>query len=215
MVDGATQTVKKEVMKVIFLDIDGVMNSNVYYHKRYHKLSSRLSRIYHRNMGNIKYVLNGFKQPVYKHKTHPNWGKPVYVYERLIEETCPQKWEWLRDWCYENDYKIVISSTWRNLLNKKESWDDVFKLLGFNPGTCVGRTKNRETLRGEEIQDWLDNHSEVIDYAILDDDSDMLENQFCKFHHCDPYFGLTPNHLYRIDKQFNNNTDYERLTKTL
>ena len=100
-------------------------------------------------------------------------------------------------------------------MSTPEKWEDAFIKLGFNPGTYVGITGDRRTLRGEEIQDWLDNHPEVEDYAILDDDSDMLPEQFAKFHHSDPWFGLNPNHLYRINMQFENKINYTKLTKTV
>jgi hypothetical protein len=144
-----------------------------------------------------------------------------YQFERLLEETCPQKWEWLSEWCNETDTKICVSSTWKHqfgiegYVSTPERWVDALFELGFKEGTFVGITGDRRTLRGEEIQDWLDKHPEVTDYAILDDDSDMMEHQFSKFHHCDPWFGLTPNHLYRINRQFENNSKYERLTQTL
>lgn len=144
-----------------------------------------------------------------------------YQFNRLKEETCPQKWAWLSNWCNETDTKICISSVWKHHFGKEdyvstpEKWEDALQLLGFKPGTFVGITGARKTLRGLEIQEWLDKHTEVIDYAILDDDSDMTEEQFAKFHHCDPWFGLTPNHLYRINRQFENKSNYEKSTRTL
>jgi hypothetical protein len=142
-----------------------------------------------------------------------------YQFKRLEEETCTEKWKWLSEWCNETDTKICVSSTWKHHFGTKgytttpEKWEDAFQLLGFNPGTYVGITGDRRTLRGEEIKDWLDNHPEVEDYAILDDDSDMLPEQFAKFHHSDPWFGLNPNHLYRIGRQFNSSTNYKHLNR--
>ena len=44
---------------------------------------------------------------------------------------------------------------------------------------------------------------DIENYAILDDDSDMLPEQMSHFFLVDGWFGLTPNHLYRINRLFN------------
>lgn len=208
-------------MKVVFLDVDGVMNSHVFYEERHKK---RMHSWEH-----WKYIL--FKKPLLKiglikPKTSQNWTTPKYMYtfdyqlKRLKEETCPKKWEWLSEWCNENDVKICISSVWKNHFGDEsgripEWWGDALTNLGFKPDTFVGITGSRKTLRGEEIKEWLDKHLEVEDYAILDDDSDMLEEQFKKFHHCDGWFGMSPNHLYRIKRQFDGLSNYEKSTFSL
>lgn len=208
-------------MKIIFLDIDGVMNSQVFYKERYGTLKSKITRHFNRIISKIKYIFNGNK-----HKTMAEYETPdshytfKHQFNRLKKSTCATKWKWLSDWCNENDVKICISSTWRNHFgNKKgrtpDKWNDALLKLGFKEGTYIGITTTRKSLRGEEIQDFLNDHKEVEDFAILDDDSDMLDDQFDKFHHCDPYFGLTTNHLYRIKRQFDKKSNYRKLTKTL
>jgi hypothetical protein len=215
-------------MRVIFLDIDGVMNSNVFYRER-HKRRFRKPI-------NWWYELRYLFKKVFKiqskgvsladYKTPDSFYTFESQFERLQEETCPIKWKWLTEWCNENDIKICVSSVWKhhfgNIVNEKyvskpELWEKAFVELGFKPNTYVGITGDRKSLRGEEIQEWLDKHPEVEDYAILDDDSDMMDHQFDKFHHCDSYFGMSPNHLYRINRQFKkqNINYYGRLNRTI
>jgi hypothetical protein len=129
-----------EKYKVIFLDIDGVLN--VDYHER-------------DKYGNL---------------FHPHF---VNNLKRIIKET---------------GAKIVISSSWRfsGFIVMREMWKD--RNL---PGEVIGITDslNRnddlsfyERLeRGYEIQDYLNNHPNIINYVIIDDDSDMLESQMSHF----------------------------------
>tara|TARA_R110000796_G_scaffold43634_3_gene107157 strand:+ start:4347 stop:4976 length:630 start_codon:yes stop_codon:yes gene_type:complete len=207
-------------MKVIFLDIDGVMNSHVFYEKRYKSLAHIIKRKLNVIKSRIKKLFYGVDY--YKKNNYSNEKSYTYEYQlkRLKESTCKDKWEWLTEFCNENDIKICISSVWKNHFGGKngrqpEWWDKALVDLGFNEGTFVGLTGQRRTERGTEIQEWLDLIDDVEDYAILDDDSDMLEHQFVKFHHCDGWFGLSPNHLYRIKRQFDGKSEYSKLSKAI
>jgi hydroxymethylpyrimidine pyrophosphatase-like HAD family hydrolase len=187
------------------------MNSEVFYTERFK-----------RNPLNHLWKLKKFFKIKPKKQSLTDFQKKYhtfdYQFDRLKQETCPNKWKWLSQFCNETNTKICISSVWRNHFGtenetKIEWWNDALIKLGFNPDIFIGITKNGGSCRGEEIQDFLDKHPHS-DYAILDDDSDMLEHQFDKFHHCDRYFGMSPNHLYRIQRQFEKKTNYEHLNKT-
>jgi hypothetical protein len=73
---------------------------------------------------------------------------------------------------------VVLSSTWR--LYDKARHDvrrDVIGFIDVTPNLQAGE-KNGIVKRGVEVQDWLDRHPDVEVYAILDDDSDFLEDQW-------------------------------------
>lgn len=199
-------------MKVIFLDIDGVMNSEIFYRERHKRRWRKPKTYYYWIKAKIKYILNGFKhkptslanyKPSKKSKTFE------YKFKRVKEETDQQKWQWLIELCEETGAKICISSVWKNHFEKQEDWSKTLDLLGFPEGTYVGRTQGRRTLRGTEIKEWMEKVSIPIEkYVILDDDSDMLPEQMKYYYHCDHYFGLTPNITYRIKNYFNNINEY-------
>jgi len=125
-------------MKVIFLDIDGVLN--VYCQDR-----DEYGCIFHNHLvDNLKWV---------------------------VEQT---------------GAKIVVSSTWR--LSGEKSIMDMWnfrnlpgEVIGITPNLTYGPGLRTHVPRGEEIQMWLDEHPEVTNYVIFDDDSDMLENQMKNF----------------------------------
>lgn len=114
-------------MKILFLDIDGVLNS-----RETLKCGTRSGSI----MGIDPYMR--------------------ILLDRIVQAT---------------DAKVVISSSWR-LVPK---WLQEIRDVGIE---FISRTPYLESKkRGEEIQQWLDEHPEVENYAILDDDSDMLPGQ--------------------------------------
>lgn len=104
----------------------------------------------------------------------------------------------IRRLCNNLDVKIILSSSWRKLFTPEE----VATGLGL---PIIGRTasssKNGHE-RGYEIQDWLDSHPEVTTYAIVDDDSDMLEGQV--FVKTNSDVGLSATNYEELYKIFNN-----------
>lgn len=133
----AIETPKK--MKVIFLDIDGVLNV----------------------------MFSG----------RDNYG-------RLFHPEFVDNLRWIID---ETGAKIVMSSTWRfaGLKKMKQMWIDrnlPGELIDITID-CVqlvddGRAEFYDLVeRGHEIQQWLDEHPEVENYVILDDDNDFLTSQ--------------------------------------
>ncbi len=90
---------------------------------------------------------------------------------------------------YETKY--VLSSTWR-LHTTKERMEEHLKSYGWT-GVFHDdwKTERFNGPRGEEIAYWLKEHVDIDTYVILDDNSDMLEEQIVNhFVNTDVYDGL-------------------------
>jgi len=193
-------------MKVIFLDIDGVMNSTVFFQKRHKRRWFKLEFYKRWILSKIKFIFNGFKYKSYLlsgHYFNPKYQTFDYKFKRIKKETDSLKWKWLSDFCNERNYKICISSHWKRHFKDDNDWNKALVKLGFNDDIYIGITGDRRTLRGTEIKEFVDKNKDIEKYAVLDDDSDMLPEQLstCYFQ-VDGWYGLTPNHLYRINRYF-------------
>lgn len=140
-------------MKIIFLDIDGVMNSELYYKS-----------------------VNTKKK---------NWSrfdpKAVEMITRLIEEF---------------NARIVISSLWRFAMKKELAQElkasGLINFLHKDWQTPVLQPGHR----GKEIKMWLDKHPDIVQYVILDDDSDILEEHLARFVKTEIHDGMQETHYY-------------------
>ena len=191
-------------MKVIFLDIDGVMNSECFYRERYKKRWFKYNTYKFYIKSKLSYIFNWFKKKYSNEYIHkPIYDTFNYKFDFLKNKTDPTKWKWLSELCNEYDYKICISSSWRSKFIYESHWNDALMRLGFNDSIFIGITGNRKNSRGLEIQEFLDSHSNIEDYVIIDDDSDMLPEQKENFFHVDGYYGISPNTIYKIHIKFN------------
>lgn len=89
------------------------------------------------------------------------------------------------------DADVVVSSSWRILYELP-----ILQAMMFNQGMTwahkiVDRTKDFTSCRGAEIQDYLDTHDKYDVYCILDDETDMLDEQKPFFIRTDWNVGLS------------------------
>lgn len=163
-------------MKVLFLDIDGVLNSENWFAYRIYCVKN--------NMVNILMNFVDTDDRNIKHKLTMLDDRAIANLNRIIEET---------------GCKVVLSSSWRSSIESENIFtQNLLKLKGFKyefydvtPRLWFSDFSIR---RGEEIKFWLDKESEkheIESFVILDDDSDMLPEQINNFIHVDGQVGLT------------------------
>lgn len=167
-------------MKIIFLDIDGVINNTDWIHEQ-HTLKK----------------LNKAK------KEQKELSKEEFYGEMLNPEMIVN----LNRIILLTGAKVVISSTWRNGL-EVEQLQRMFDKKGFK-GEIIGKTPNlrdQDSVRGNEIASWIRTNVGILgvkydgyfnEYVILDDDSDMLYSQRNNFICIDGGPGLTETMAYR------------------
>lgn len=78
----------------------------------------------------------------------------------------------------ETNCHVVLSSTWRLYPEARAVVKrDVCHFIDCTIDLQAG-AKRSVVERGLEVQDWLDRHPRVSQYAIIDDDSDFLPSQW-------------------------------------
>jgi len=110
---------------------------------------------------------------LYRNNSTFGLSKPcIKQLKRIIEET---------------GAKIVVSSTWRLL---PRTLDILKRKLKYR-GLYIYDVTPVSGIRGKEIEEWLDTHSDIDNYVILDDDTDMLDSQLSHFVKTSMLDGLT------------------------
>lgn len=179
-------------MKTVFLDIDGVLNSE------------RWFEYCHKNIDKHERVSN-----------HPFY------------EIDPESVKWLNYITDQTGAKIVVSSTWRlgrtiaELTEILQKCGITGEIIDFTPNMCFTRDAQATIPRGCEIDSWLRakgfrrinwskelqkeyaEESQVKNYVILDDDSDMLYGQREHFIKCPFSTGLTKKQATKAVKILN------------
>ena len=96
--------------------------------------------------------------------------------------------------CDMTDARIVISSTWRSM--GKGCIEGIFEAHGWRMPPIVGITPRSGGIRGDEIKSWMNSFPSIgghtiTDHVIIDDDSDMLDEQLSFFVQTDALVGFT------------------------
>jgi hypothetical protein len=103
---------------------------------------------------------------------------------------------------FQKDHNVVfvLSSTWRKYIK----YSALSKVLGLN---IISKTINdkESNMRGREIEEWLLRQpvGSIEQYAIIDDDSDMLIEQKPNFVHVPRHNGITFENMLQLAKIFN------------
>ena len=188
---------------IIFLDIDGVLNSELYHRSTY---GDKEERILAREIAGEK---------SYDEMTREE--KDQVLYENAINNIDPKGVEFLNTLIKSTGAKVVMSSTWR-IGREIEELQALLDARGFE-GEVISKTPRGPDIscRGDEIYKWIQDNQELTGcfyadytrYVILDDDSDMLLWQQNNFIKIDGYCGLSPNTTYQAEWILNGTHNHE------
>lgn len=152
-------------MKVIFLDIDGVLNSTND-HKAIFKITGKPTF-----MGPPK--LQPGEQFT---RENLNWGK--------------RKTEWIHGICSRTGCDIVISSTWRLTFPFAYQYTEMFRAYGWS-APVINTIPVTGGTRGDDIEAFINQSGFEGNYVILDDGSDFTLEQKANLVQTDRNVGLT------------------------
>ena len=156
-------------MKVLFLDIDGVLNSELWFTWGHYCITHDMKdKIFSGETEEDRYV------------DHMMDERLIANVNRIVEST---------------GCEIVLSSSWRSRHKKEnDKLNTQLKRKGLIKEFFDVTPRLSSGIRGEEIQKWLEDNCtkhEIKSYCIIDDDSDMLDYQKEFFIQTDSYIGIT------------------------
>lgn len=159
-------------MKIIFLDIDGVLNHETFYQWRHEQMQ---------------------KDGTFYDSMQNKWDADICL------ETV-KRLNWLTDETgakivLSSTKRLGTSMEW--LTGWFKRCNITGELIGRTPFLQIEESRG-SVPRGVEIREWILNHKDLVgdeyrftEYVILDDDSDMLYTQRNNFIKIDKYVGLT------------------------
>ena len=168
-------------MKIVFLDIDGVLNSG------------------------RTFIAYAHKQKAYNAENphDPYWKKMTKC---TVDEVSVGL---LNKVLLDFDAHIVLSSTHRMHFPESDiklsQIKDYLTFLGVLGDRCIGYTPRLNAIRGVEIADWINRNQkeyEVENMIILDDSSDFLPEQMEYHVHCKGGHGITEQNYRDMTRLF-------------
>jgi len=184
---------------LVFLDIDGVYNSDLFYKEKFADIEK------FDGIPLYKTVRKMLKKAVK--------SKEISGFDYYKNNMCPKVMSLINLLCEETNSAVVISASMRNGHDINEIIE-IFKYCGAT-FDIIDKTPYTGYERGTEISKWLKENCEkwfgvpYFDfhrYMIIDDDSDMLLNQQYNFCKVDNYCGFTPTDYAFIRKFFTHKT---------
>lgn len=150
-------------MKIVFLDMDGVLNSHAYMSER-------------AKIGKWDEGEPGFNLKDPKRWVHMIDPKGIARLNRILKET---------------DAKIVISSSWRHAHpHRTGRMQKILDLAGMQGGHVIDETPVMPGPRAHEISSWLAANAGAKRFVILDDGASAGEGLAKWFVHTDLSHGL-------------------------
>ena len=152
-------------MKVIFLDIDGVLNTEIYVRHFFNIATFGKTKSCHDEFG------------VLFDSVAVEWLSYI-INETGAEIVISSTWKY-------NGLGSLVSMWEKRKLPGR--------IIGITPTIKSDQSLSfkERAERGNEIRAWLENNPEVESCVIIDDDDDMLEYQMPFFIQTDPIYGIT------------------------
>lgn len=165
----------KEILRIIFLDIDGVLNHELFYRDRYEGKNDAKSREY--PLSEIDFVSVG-----YLNQLVLDTGAKVVISSTWRSGRSTEELQDILNQAGFVGEVIDKTPSLRNLGDAVLRGNEIYKWL-----------KDNEEVYGSKYHSYNN-------YVIFDDDSDMLYWQRNNFFLVDRYAGLSPNICYRAKK---------------
>lgn len=175
-----------KVKPIIFLDLDGVFNCQIFYESKQFK---------------------DYREANKKLKKDVKSGS-ISKLDYYASKICRERIGWFNALCKDIDAEVVMSASVRT----RKTIEELQEIFDYCGGTfkIISKTERLGYERGIEISKWLrDNikpethgcdYYDFHKYVIIDDDDDMLLKQRCNFFKTDNYSGLTPTTCYKIKR---------------
>ena len=172
----------KENVKIVFLDVDGVLNGYGYFTKSLYylyKLFGKRYEVFGVHEMKVKRLAKIIKRTNSKIVISSTWRGAIKMYLKELfqdKDICDSDICEMFNLMRECDFKQVIDET------KCRSYDDIIKLLKLFKRynlEIIGFTRNGcSEKREDQINGWMDTHNEynIKSFCVIDDDIGDLQS---------------------------------------